>query len=75
MDMLTQLTGYQLIAALCAIAAPLSVVFIAAVSRANRLDDDDPPSIVIPSAQEPDVPAHYGDMVDVGEVLRRYAED
>lgn len=61
------------IAGLFALGALLSVVFVAAISRANRLEDDGPPTIIIPPA-DPD-PEPMGDQVDVRAILHRYAGD
>lgn len=61
------------IAGLFALGTLLSVVFVAAISRANHLEDDGPPTIIIPPA-EPD-PEPMGDQVDVRAILHRYAGD
>lgn len=63
------LSGMEIIATLCAIAAPISVAFIAIIGRLNGRDDDDPDAI-LPPVEEP-----LGDMVDVRRIIHRYSED
>ena len=65
------------ISGLFALGTLLSVIFVAAISRANRLEDDGPDTILIPPAEpdpEPDQEA-IGDQVDVRGILKRYAGD
>lgn len=52
-------------------AVVLAVIFLALVSRANRLDDEDAPKTITPPAYDEPL----GDQVDVRGILNRYAED
>lgn len=63
--MFENLSGVQLIALCFAVAAPLSLVFIALVGRLNGLESQE-------GAADPEP---LGDMVDVRRIIDRYSED
>ncbi len=63
--MFENLSGVQLIALCFAVAAPLSVVFIALVGRLNGQECQE-------GAADPEP---LGDMVDVRRIIDRYSED
>jgi hypothetical protein len=69
-----ELTGGQLFSLLCALGAALSVMFIALVSRANHLEDDGPDTLPIGPAPDQEGQIHHGDMVDIGDFMRRYSD-
>ncbi len=52
------------------VATLMLIALIVAISRANRLEDDGPDTIVIGTA-EPE-PEALGDQVDVTAILKRY---
>lgn len=52
-----------------------AAIAIVVGSRANRLDEDGPDTIVIPPALEPDGTVYPADRVDISAFNRRYAED
>lgn len=63
--MFENLSGVQLIALCFAVAAPLSVVFIALVGRLNGQEGQEGTAD----------PEPLGDMVDVRRIIDRYTED
>ena len=51
------------------VATLMLIALIVAISRANRLEDDGPDTIVIGPAEDPEP---LGDQVDVTAILKRY---
>ena len=49
------------------------IVFYAIIARLNGPDEEDPDTILIPPAEEPST--HYGEMVDIRRVIKRYEDE